>query len=86
MVQKNDGGYFSVVLGGRYTTRQSAPTVYDMNPSIYVYRRDALDVDDPRAVTKRSLVYVMDHICFDLDEPSDFDYLSYLLETGKTKI
>lgn len=83
MVQEKENGFFGVVLGGRYKTRQSAPKVYDMNASIYVYRREALDCENPKAITERSLIYVMDHICFDLDEPSDYDYLSYLLETGK---
>lgn len=86
MVQEQADGYYSVVLGGRYTTRQSAPKVYDMNASIYVYRREALDCDSPRAVTARSLAYVMDHICFDLDEPTDYDYLAYLLDTGRITI
>ncbi len=86
MVQKNENGFYGVVLGGRYKTRQSAPKVYDMNASIYVYRREALVCDNPRAVTERSLIHVMDHICFDLDEPSDYDYLAYLLETGKIVI
>lgn len=86
MVQEKADGFYGVVLGGRYTTRQAAPKVYDMNASIYVYRREALEPDHPRAVTERSLVYVMDHICFDLDEPADFDYLSYLLETGRINL
>ena len=86
MVQENEDGFYGVVLGGKYKTRQSAPKVYDMNASIYVYRREALDCENPRAVTDKSLVYVMDHVCFDLDEPSDYDYLSYLLETGKITI
>ena len=86
MVQKKEDGFYGVVLGGRYKTRQSAPKVYDMNASIYVYRREALVRDNPRAVTERSLIHVMDHICFDLDEPSDYDYLAYLLETGKIVI
>lgn len=86
MVQENNDGYFSVVLGGKYKTRQSAPKVYDMNASIYVYRRDALMCDNPRAVTDKSLVYIMDHICFDLDEPSDYDYLSYLIENKKISL
>lgn len=80
MVQKNQDGFYSVVLGGQYKTRQSAPKVYDMNASIYVYRREALMYDTPKAVTEKSLIYVMDHICFDLDEPSDYDYLSYLID------
>lgn len=86
MVEEKPDGYYGVVLGGRYTTRQDAPKVYDMNASIYVYRRDALMREDPRAVTSRSLVYVMDHICFDLDEPADYDYLSYLIDTGRIHI
>lgn len=86
MVQQETDGFFHVVLGGRYTTRQSAPKVYDMNASIYVYRREALDCPNPRAVTDRSLVYVMDHVCFDLDEPEDFDYLEYLVERNKVRL
>ena len=86
MVQENADGFYSVVLGGKYTTRQAAPKVYDMNASIYVYRRKALDCESPKAVTNRSLIYEMKHICFDLDEPSDYDYLAYLLDTGKLKI
>lgn len=86
MVQEKDNGFYGVVLGGMYKTRQSAPKVYDMNASIYVYRREALDCENPSAITNKSLIYVMDHICFDLDEPSDYDYLSYLLETGKITI
>lgn len=86
MVQEKSDGFYSVVLGGTYTTRQSAPKVYDMNASIYVYRRNTLDCENPKAVTDRSLIYVMKHICFDLDEPSDYDYLAYLLDTGRLVI
>lgn len=85
-VQQGEDGYCHVVLGGRYTTRQSAPKVYDMNASIYVYRREALLCAEPRAVTPRSLAYVMDHICFDLDEPSDYDYLAFLIDTNRISL
>ncbi|MFS6554488.1 acylneuraminate cytidylyltransferase family protein, partial [Parabacteroides distasonis] len=81
-VQEKADGYYGVVLGGMYTSRQTAPKVYDMNASVYVYRREALMAEPPRAVTPRSLVYVMNHLCFDLDEPSDFDYLTWLVDTG----
>lgn len=83
MVEETGDGFCKVVLGGKYTTRQSAPKVYDMNASIYVYRRDALMVETPRAVTKHSRCYVMDHICFDLDNPEDFEYLEFLLSHNK---
>ncbi len=88
MVQEQGDGYYGVVCGegGRFKSRQVAPKVYDINGSIYVYRRDSLLCDNPRAVTDKTLIYVMDHVCFDLDEPSDYDYLAYLLDTGKLKI
>lgn len=85
-VQEKADGYYGVVLGGIYTSRQTAPKVYDMNASVYVYRREALMAEPPRAVTPRSLVYVMNHLCFDLDEPSDFDYLTWLVDTGRVKL
>lgn len=86
MVEEKPDGYCKVVIDGKYKSRQAAPAVYDINGSIYVYRRDALDCDFPRAVTPRSLVYVMDHLCFDLDEPRDYDYLAFLLDTGRLKL
>lgn len=85
MVEETGRGYCKVVLGGQYTTRQDAPKVYDMNASIYVYRRDALLTEYPKAVTSFSRCYVMDHICFDLDNPEDFDYLEYLIVNGKLR-
>lgn len=86
MVEDKGEGFVGVVCDGVYTSRQTAPKVYDMNGSVYVYRREALDCTFPRAVTPRSLAYVMNHICFDLDEPDDYDYLAYLVDTGKVDI
>lgn len=83
MVEKKDSGFYGLVKQHDTTTRQSAPKVYDINGSIYVYARKALDCDNPRAVTSKTLVYVMEHLCFDLDEPADYDYLAYLLDTGR---
>ncbi|MCM1291043.1 MAG: acylneuraminate cytidylyltransferase family protein [Prevotella sp.] len=86
-VAERSDGYYGVATGdGNVTARQKAPKVYDINGSIYVYRRDALDCDFPKAISPKTLVYVMDHLCFDLDEPSDYDYLAYLLDTGKLKL
>jgi CMP-N-acetylneuraminic acid synthetase len=35
------------------------------------------------AITPKSLVYVMPHPCFDLDEPLDFEMMDYLLKNKK---
>ncbi len=86
MVEQKDNGYYNVVCQGKFDSRQSAPRVYDMNASIYAYRREALERENPRAVTERSLIFPMNHICFDLDEPEDFEYFEYLMEKGKVKL
>lgn len=86
MVERKESGFYGLVKEHTTTTRQGAPAVFDINGSIYVYRREALMRENPRAVTARTLVYVMDHICFDLDEPADYDYLSFLLDTGRLKL
>lgn len=80
MVEKKESGFYGVVCdGAMYKSRQASPKVYDMNGSIYVYRREALDCDNPRAVTPRSIIYEMPHECFDLDEPEDFEYMEWKL-------
>ena len=85
-VQDSGDGYYRVVMAGRYKSRQTAPKVYDINGSIYVYRPESLLCEDPKVVTDRTIVYVMDHVCFDLDEPDDYDRLVYMLDSGKIKL
>lgn len=82
MVEKQSNGYFDLAkrLDTNILTRQSAPKVYDMNASFYFYKHSffKLKYDDP--VTDHSLVYVVPHMCFDLDHPIDFVLLSFLLK------
>ncbi len=61
-------------------SRQTAPPVFSMNASFYIYRRAFFDGTRDGPVTDRSLAYVMPHPCFDLDEPTDFEFLTFLLE------
>ncbi len=46
-VEESEDGYCHVVIDGKFTTRQGSPKVYDINGSIYVYRREALDCENP---------------------------------------
>ena len=50
-----------------------------MNASFYYYKRVFFDNNCERVITDRSLVYVVPHLCFDLDEPIDFEFMSFLL-------
>lgn len=84
MVEQKENGYFDLVCpDSGFTSRQSAPKVYDMNASFYIYRRKFFEEGRRDPNTPLSLVYVMPHRCFDLDEPVDFDFMEYLMENGK---
>jgi CMP-N-acetylneuraminic acid synthetase len=86
MVEKNNSGFYSLVKtksDGSIMTRQSAPKVYDMNASFYWYRRSFFESNFNTAITNKSLIYKMNHTCFDLDHPIDFLFMEYLLENNK---
>lgn len=85
MVEQKDNGFFALVKQpeGLVLTRQSAPKVYDMNASFYFYKRTFFELRYKGAITDKSIVYEMPHICFDLDHPIDFDILSYLMGNNK---
>lgn len=84
MVERQDNGYFNLVKEKlRITDRQSAPEVFDLNASFYFYRRDFFKSLFPTVFTPKSLVYVMPHVCFDLDHLIDFVFLEFLLSNKK---
>ena len=41
------------------------------------------DLGKTSVITDRSLIYVMPHICFDLDHVTDFDFMEYLIANNK---
>jgi CMP-N,N'-diacetyllegionaminic acid synthase len=86
MVEEDGNGFYTLVktnADGSVLCRQEAPKVYDLNASFYLYRRYFFDTDLKSPITDKSLVYVMDHICFDLDHSVDFLFMEFLLENKK---
>lgn len=83
MVEEQENGFVSLCKQGNFLTRQSAPKVYDMNASFYIYRSDFFKEKQSRVITDRSIVYEVPHLCFDLDHPIDFEFMVYLLEKNK---
>lgn len=85
MVEQKANGYYAQVKQPESSvfTRQSAPVVYDLNASFYFYRRSFFEQGYKGAITDKSLIYLMPHICFDLDHPIDFEFISWLLENNK---
>ncbi len=84
-VEKGEDGYYHLVKQSLspVLSRQTAPKVYDLNASFYVYRRRFFDLNYKNAYTDKSLIYLMEHICFDLDEPLDFEVMEYLMKNKK---
>jgi len=85
MVERKKNGYYSLVKPTDQTvkTRQSSPEVFEMNASFYIYRRTFFELDYQGAVTDKSLVYTVPHICFDLDHSIDFEIISFLIKYNK---
>jgi CMP-N,N'-diacetyllegionaminic acid synthase len=86
MVEKNSNGFYTLVKtnsDGNVTTRQAAPKVFDLNASFYWYRRSFFDLGEKSAITDKSLIYEMNHVCFDLDHPIDFLFMEYLMQNNK---
>jgi len=85
MVEQHENGYYYLVkeLQGNIYSRQVAPVVYDMNASFYFYCAMFFDKGYKSTETDKTLVYIVPHICFDLDNPLDFDFMSFLLENNK---
>lgn len=84
-VERTSNGYYRLVKipDVPVKTRQSAPEVWDLNASFYFFKREFFELGYQNAYTDRSLIYVVPHICFDLDEPIDFEFMSYLIENKK---
>lgn len=83
MVELAPDGYVNLVKQSHAVkTRQQAPPVYDMNASFYIYRRTFFIDDQKRATTEKSLAFVMEHICFDLDHPLDFTMMELMMKNN----
>lgn len=81
--QKPDSDFIKLVKEGNFVTRQAAPKVYDVNASFYIYRNSFFQNNLVSALTNKTLVYEVPHLCFDLDHPIDYDFMSFLLENNK---
>lgn len=81
IVEPTANGYCKLVKEGHIIkSRQTAPLVYDMNASFYFYRRRFFNEGWETALTPKSMFYVVPHMCFDLDRPSDFRIMDLLMK------
>lgn len=85
VVEKKINGYYNLVKKSdkAFLSRQNSPVVYDINASFYFYRRVFFDKKFKTALTDNSLIYLLNHVCFDIDEKLDFDIMEYLVSSNK---
>ena len=60
--------------------RQDSPITYDMNASIYIWKRKTLLKQDNIFSNKTSLYLMNDYQSFDIDSSLDFEIVEYLLK------
>jgi CMP-N,N'-diacetyllegionaminic acid synthase len=83
MVERDTKGRAHIVKPGHYFTRQSAPKVFDMNASIYVWWKDVLK-KRRSSFLKRTMVYEMPkERSVDIDDTFDFSIAEALMHIKK---
>lgn len=83
MVEEKENGFYELCKKGQFLTRQSAPRVFDLNASFYVFKKVFFAENHKTVITDKSLIYEVPHLCFDLDHQIDFEFMSFLLENKK---
>jgi len=79
MVEITNRGKVKLVKKGYFTSRQTAPKVYDMNSSIYVWWKDILK-EKKSIFLRKSCIYVMPRErSIDIDGPIDFQIAEMLM-------
>ncbi len=80
MVEVTAGNEVRLVKDGHFTTRQSAPRVFDMNASIYVWWKDTFKAEKGLFLKKTRVYPMPRERSVDIDEPMDFRIAEMLLQ------
>lgn len=77
MVTRKEDGYFATVMKTDFVARQQTLKCYDMNASIYAYRREYLLSD--RVNDRKALVWVMEDTgILDIDSEHDLELMEII--------
>ncbi len=79
MICQKEDGYYGTVLNSNFVARQQAPVYYDMNASIYAYRREHLL--NGIMHNRKALIWKMkDTGILDIDSEEDFELLEIIFK------
>lgn len=83
LVEKNQDGKIKLSKESNVTRRQDAPECYDMNASLYIWKRQILEKND-RLFLDGTGIYVMPpERSHDIDSEIDFDIVEFLIHKNK---
>ena len=77
MIEKKNGKFQLIKKKREYFSRQKLPTTYDLNASIYIWRRDSL-LKKNKLINNNSTIYIMPKSrSYDIDDYTDFKIVSF---------
>jgi CMP-N,N'-diacetyllegionaminic acid synthase len=78
-VDKNAKVSLSKTLDTSIVRRQDAPKSYDMNASIYIFKRDTLLNENTLFLDKTGLYVMPEERSIDIDTPLDYEFVEFLM-------
>ena len=78
--QDKDGKvYLSKTLDSRIIRRQDVPKSYDMNASIYIWKRDVILNEKSLFLEKTGLYVMPEERSIDIDTPLDYEFVEFIM-------
>jgi CMP-N,N'-diacetyllegionaminic acid synthase len=82
---KNGKVYLSKILDSTIVRRQDAPKSYDMNASIYIWKRDII-LNEKNLFLENTGLYVMpEERSIDIDTPLDYKFVEFIMKENNAK-
>ena len=82
LVEQDENGkvYLSKKLDNKIIRRQDAPKSYDMNASIYIWKRDIILNENSIFLEKTGLYVMPEERSIDIDNELDFKFVEFLMK------
>jgi len=87
LIEQNREGkvYLSKTLDSVIVRRQDAPKSYDMNASIYIWKRDVILNEKSIFLEKTGLYVMPEERSIDIDTPLDYKFVEFLMKENNVK-
>ena len=80
MVYKKNNKFLKVKNSGIINSRQKSPLIYDMNASIYIWKRDTLIKKNNLFIKHNDIYEMPESRSIDIDNEFDFKLIKLLLK------